>query len=74
MTTKEEFVIETLRETDHDTNRDLAEKPVPVRCSFVRPRRCLYTNIVTFLKGAVCKDRMVFKSILSHLEIILTLI
>jgi len=50
MTTNKAFVIETLREADHDTNRNLAEKHVPVRCSFERPRRGLYTNIVTYLK------------------------
>jgi len=31
MTTEEAFVIETLKETDHDTNRNLAEKPNPLR-------------------------------------------
>jgi hypothetical protein len=61
-------VIETLREADYDTNRNLAEKPVPVRCSFERPRRGLYTNIVTYLKGAVFKDGRVFRLILEHLK------
>jgi hypothetical protein len=32
------------------------EKPVPGGCSLGRPRRGLYNNIVTYLKGAVCKD------------------
>jgi hypothetical protein len=68
MNIKEAFVIETLREADHDTNRNLADKSVSVRCSFERPRRCLYTNIVMYLKGAVCEDGRVFRSILSHLK------
>jgi len=63
MTTKEAFVIEILREANHDTNRTLAEKPVPVRRSFERQRRGLHNNIVTYLRGAVCKDGRVFRSI-----------
>ena len=55
MTTKEAFVIETLRESDHDTNRNLVKKPVPVRCSFERPRRGLYTNNVAILKEQYVK-------------------
>jgi hypothetical protein len=68
MTTKEAFVAETLREADHDKHRNLAKNPVPVRCSFERPSRGLYTSIVTYLKGAVCKDGRVFRSILSHFK------
>ena len=49
MATKEAFVIETFRESDHDTNMNLVEKPVPVRCSFERPRRGLHASIVTVL-------------------------
>jgi hypothetical protein len=63
MTTKEAFVIENLKEAGHDTNRNLAEKPVPLRRSFERPRRGLYTNTVTYLKGAVRKYGRVFRSI-----------
>jgi len=66
MNTKEAFLIEISREADHD--RNFAEKPVPVRCSLERPRRGLYTNIVTYLKGALCKDGRDFRSILSHLK------
>jgi hypothetical protein len=47
MTTNEAFVIETLKEADHNKNRNLEEILVPVRRSFGRPRRGLYTNIVT---------------------------
>jgi len=55
VTSKKGFVIETLRESDYDTNSNLVEKPVPVRCSFERPRRGLYTNIVTILKDQYVK-------------------
>jgi hypothetical protein len=68
MTTKEAFVMETLRAADHDTNRNLAEKPVPVRRSFEKLRRGLFTNIFKYLKGAICKDGRGFRSTLSHLK------